>query len=100
MFSIQKYFSHDAKFFDLLEASADETRELTRLLIDLLKDRSHAHPLHEFAQARGKDKHIACGDRLVLTRYLLAEGRKLLPTSCYSTPCTAGGIAMCGLMAD
>jgi uncharacterized protein len=58
MFSVQKYFSHDAKFFDLLEASADETRALTRLLIDLLKDRSHPHPLHEFAQARGKDKHI------------------------------------------
>ncbi len=28
MFSIQKFFSHDAKFFDLLEASADETRGL------------------------------------------------------------------------
>jgi uncharacterized protein Yka (UPF0111/DUF47 family) len=58
MFSVQRYFSHDAKFFDLLEASADETRALTRLLIDLLKDRSHPHPLHEFALARGKDKHI------------------------------------------
>ena len=58
MFSIQKFFGHDAKFFDLLEASADETRELTRLLIDLLKDRSHPHPLHEFALARGKDKAI------------------------------------------
>ena len=58
MFSIQKFFSHDAKFFDLLEASADETRALTRLLIELLKDRSHPHPLHEFALARGKDKRI------------------------------------------
>lgn len=58
MFSIQKFFSHDAKFFDLLEASADETRALTQLLIDLLKDRSHSHPLHEFALARGKDKRI------------------------------------------
>jgi uncharacterized protein len=58
MFSIQKYFSHDAKFFDLLEASAEETRALTRLLIDLLKDRSHPHPLNEFALARGKDKRI------------------------------------------
>jgi uncharacterized protein Yka (UPF0111/DUF47 family) len=58
MFSIQKFFSHDEKFFDLLEASADETRELTRLLIDLLQDRSHPHPLHEFALARGKDKRI------------------------------------------
>ena len=58
MFSVQKYFSHDAKFFDLLEASADETLSLTRLLVELLKDRSHPHPLHEFALARGKDKHI------------------------------------------
>src|SRR5687768_6657668 len=58
MFSVQKFFSHDAKFFDLLEASADETRALTKLLIELLKDRSHARPLHEFALARGKDKQI------------------------------------------
>jgi uncharacterized protein len=58
MFSVQKFFSQDAKFFDLLEASADETRALTRLLIELLKDRSQPHPLHDFALARGKDKLI------------------------------------------
>jgi uncharacterized protein Yka (UPF0111/DUF47 family) len=58
MFSLQKYFSQDAKFFDLLEASADETLALTRLLVEMLKDRSHPHPLHEFALARNKDKHI------------------------------------------
>src|SRR4051812_26543390 len=58
MFSVQKYFSHDAKFFDLLEASADETQALTRLLVELLKDRTHPHPLHEFALARDKDKRI------------------------------------------
>jgi uncharacterized protein Yka (UPF0111/DUF47 family) len=58
MFSIQKFFSHDGKFFDLLEASADETRESTRLLIDLLKDRTHPHPLDQFAMSRGKDKRI------------------------------------------
>jgi uncharacterized protein Yka (UPF0111/DUF47 family) len=58
MFSVQKYFSHDAKFFDLLEASADETCALTRLLIDLLKDRSHPHPLHEFTLVRNKNKQI------------------------------------------
>lgn len=58
MFSIQKYFSHDEKFFDLLEASAEETRASTRLLIELLKDRSHPHPLNEFALSRGKDKRI------------------------------------------
>jgi uncharacterized protein Yka (UPF0111/DUF47 family) len=58
MFSIQKFFSHDEKFFKLLESSADETLALTRLLIDLLKDRTHSHPLDEFALARGKDKNI------------------------------------------
>jgi uncharacterized protein Yka (UPF0111/DUF47 family) len=58
MFSVQKYFSHDAKFFDLLEASADETQALTRLLVDLLKNGSHPHPLHDFALARDKDKRI------------------------------------------
>src|SRR3954466_2998919 len=58
MFSVQKYFSHDAKFFDLLEASADQTQALARLLAALIEDRSHPHPLHEFALARDKDKRI------------------------------------------
>ncbi len=58
MFSIQRFFSQDSKFFDLLESSADETLALTRLLIELLKDRTRAHPLDEFALARGKDKNI------------------------------------------
>jgi uncharacterized protein Yka (UPF0111/DUF47 family) len=58
MFSIQKFFSQDNKFFDLLEASADETRASTRLLIELLQDRTHPHPLEEFALSRGKDKRI------------------------------------------
>lgn len=58
MFSIQKFFSQDAKFFDLLEASADETKRLTRLLVKLIENGEHPHPLHEFALARGKDKRI------------------------------------------
>jgi uncharacterized protein Yka (UPF0111/DUF47 family) len=58
MFSVQKFFSQDAKFFDLLEASADQTQALSRLLTELLKDRSHPHPLHDFALARDKDKRI------------------------------------------
>jgi uncharacterized protein Yka (UPF0111/DUF47 family) len=58
MFSVQKYFSQDGKFFDLLEASADETKALTRLLIDMLKNGKHPSPLHEFALGRDKDKQI------------------------------------------
>jgi uncharacterized protein Yka (UPF0111/DUF47 family) len=58
MISLQKYFSHDAKFFDLLEASADETRALTDLLIKLLQDDPHTRSLDDFAFEREKDKRI------------------------------------------
>lgn len=58
MFSIQSFFSQDNKFFDLLEASAGEARASTQLLIELLKDRTHPHPLDEFARSRRKDKAI------------------------------------------
>ena len=69
MFSIQKFFSQDNKFFDLLEASADECGESTRLLVQLLSDRTHAHPLDEFALSRSKDKRITekIGEELVST---------------------------------
>jgi uncharacterized protein len=58
MISVQKYFSRDAKFFDLLEASADETQALSRLLVGLLKNGKQPRPLHDFASARNKDKRI------------------------------------------
>jgi uncharacterized protein len=58
VFSIQKFFSHDTKFFDLLEASAEETLDMTRLLVELINDRERSHPLDQFAVARGKDKNI------------------------------------------
>ena len=58
MFSIQKFFSHDNRFFDLLESSAEEAQACTRLLIKLLQDRTHSHPLDEFAMSRLKDKRI------------------------------------------
>src|SRR5215207_3762731 len=85
MFSLQKYFSHDAKFFDLLEASADETQALTRLLVELLKDRSHPHPLHEFALARGKDKLITqqISEELVNT-FITGLEREDIETLSYS----------------
>jgi uncharacterized protein len=58
MFSIQSFFSRDNKFFDLLEASAEEIRELTRLLIQLVKNPERFGSLAGFAEARGKDKLI------------------------------------------
>jgi uncharacterized protein Yka (UPF0111/DUF47 family) len=58
VFSLQKLFSHEDKFFDLLEASSQEAMESTRLLIDMLRDRNHAHPLDPFILSRLKDKRI------------------------------------------
>jgi uncharacterized protein Yka (UPF0111/DUF47 family) len=58
MISLQKYFSQDAKFFDLLEASADETRALTDLLIKFLNESKHSRSLDDFAFEREKDKRI------------------------------------------
>jgi uncharacterized protein Yka (UPF0111/DUF47 family) len=85
MFSVQKYFSHDAKFFDLLEASADETRELTRLLVDLIRNGAHPKPLHEFALARGKDKRITdqISEELVNT-FITGLEREDIETLSYS----------------
>jgi uncharacterized protein Yka (UPF0111/DUF47 family) len=58
MFSIQKFFSKDAHFCELLEQSAAEARASAQLLIDLLRDRKHAHPLDQFRLARSKDRRI------------------------------------------
>jgi uncharacterized protein Yka (UPF0111/DUF47 family) len=85
MFSIQKYFSQDAKFFDLLEASADETKALTQLLVDLLRNGDHPRPLHDFALARSKDKRITeqISEELVNT-FITGLEREDIETLSYS----------------
>jgi uncharacterized protein len=85
MFSVQKYFSHDAKFFDLLEASADETKALTRLLVELIENGSRPKPLHEFALARGNDKRITdqISEELVNT-FITGLEREDIETLSYS----------------
>lgn len=58
MFSIQKFFSRDAHFCELLEQSASEARSSAQLLIDLLRDREHSRPLDQFRLSRNKDRRI------------------------------------------
>jgi uncharacterized protein Yka (UPF0111/DUF47 family) len=85
MFSVQKYFSQDAKFFDLLEASADETQALTRLLVELIENGSQPKPLDEFALARGNDKRITdqISEELVNT-FITGLEREDIETLSYS----------------
>lgn len=61
MFSIRKFFGHDEKFFDLLEASAQQAERSVHHLVELLgKLEHHAPPqsLEEFVTSRREDKRI------------------------------------------
>jgi uncharacterized protein Yka (UPF0111/DUF47 family) len=58
MFSIQKLFAKDDQFFDLLAASAEESRASVRVLKEILKSGKPIASLDEFAALRRKDKQI------------------------------------------
>ncbi|HEY2711494.1 MAG TPA: DUF47 family protein [Chthoniobacterales bacterium] len=61
MFSITKLFGHDEKFFDLLEASAQQADQSVHHLVALLSRlEQHDSPqsLDEFVHSRRKDKQI------------------------------------------
>ena len=55
MFSIQKLFAKDDRFFELLQASAEESRASVQALKQVLKG---GKALDEFAVARKKEKQI------------------------------------------
>lgn len=60
MISFKKLLGKDEKFYDLLEASAEETRISTGLLVKILRDESaaQASSIHDIIQTRRKDKRI------------------------------------------
>lgn len=61
MISLQKIFGKDQKFFDLLEASAEEALTSTKLLSNYLQrieSYRSSGDLDEFIQSRRKDKRI------------------------------------------
>src|SRR5436189_4048361 len=61
MFSIRKFFGHDEKFFDLLEASAQQADSSVHHLVALLAKLEHHEPpqsLEEFVASRREDKRI------------------------------------------
>src|SRR6476619_45070 len=61
MFSIRKFFGHDEKFFDLLEASAQQADSSVHHLVGLLaKLEHHESPasLEDFVHSRRRDKEI------------------------------------------
>ena len=58
MFSIQKWFARDDRFFRLLQASAEEGRASVQALRKILQDSKADPNLAQFAAARRKDKQI------------------------------------------
>src|SRR5437667_8226456 len=61
MFSISKFLGHDEKFYDLLEASAQQADSSVHHLIDLLaklEKSESASDLEAFAESRREDKRI------------------------------------------
>jgi hypothetical protein len=60
MFSVKKLLGKEEKFYDLLEASADEAKVTVGLLTKILTHdgAAQATSIHEIIQARRKDKQI------------------------------------------
>jgi len=60
MFSLRKLFGKEERFFDLLEASADEAKSSTMLLAKIVatEGSTQASSIHDIMQARRKEKRI------------------------------------------
>lgn len=60
MFSLKKLLGKEEKFFDLLEASADEAKAAAELLAKILahEETTRASNIHDIIQTRRKDKRI------------------------------------------
>ena len=58
MISLQKIFSKDDEFFELLEASAEECRTSIQALQHILANGSRPITMDEFTASRRKDKQI------------------------------------------
>ncbi len=58
MKSLRKLLGYDDKFYELLEASAQEAQTSVQLLVEMLQQKTNNQSLEEFAATRRKDKHI------------------------------------------
>jgi uncharacterized protein Yka (UPF0111/DUF47 family) len=58
MFSLQRFLSNADKFFDLLEASAEEARRSVQALVELINRPRDGQTLDEFVLRRRQDKRI------------------------------------------
>ncbi len=93
MFSLQKFFGRNDRFFDLLEESASEARESVELVRNILsKPQPDIAALDEFTLLRRKDKRVTEEIRVLLTKTFVTplerEDIDALATALYKIPKT------------
>jgi uncharacterized protein Yka (UPF0111/DUF47 family) len=97
MFSLQKIFGKEDKFFTLLEASAEEARTCVRTLAKYLGSPDTLKNLDEFILSRRKDKAITAQiSEALCTTFVTAlerEDIEALSTALYKIPKTVEKIA-------
>jgi uncharacterized protein Yka (UPF0111/DUF47 family) len=97
MFSLQKLFGKDDRFFGLLEASAEEARHSVQALTKLLQSPASTPSLADFQQAKEADKRITnqINEALVQTfvSQLEREDIEVLSSALYKIPKTVEKIA-------
>jgi uncharacterized protein Yka (UPF0111/DUF47 family) len=102
MFSIQKFFGREDKFFDLLEASAEEARASVQALVRLIQTGGSAQ-LDPFVESRRKDKRIKeqISEELVRTFVTMLEREDIeaLSNALYKVPKTVEKFAEHYIMA-
>ncbi|MBI3418274.1 MAG: DUF47 family protein [Verrucomicrobia bacterium] len=97
MFSLQRLLGKDEKFFDLLEASAEEARSSVQALNKILSNPNVVPKLFEFHEAKETDKRITdqINEALVTTfvSQLEREDIEVLSAALYKIPKTVEKIA-------
>jgi uncharacterized protein Yka (UPF0111/DUF47 family) len=88
MFSLQKLFGKDDRFFDLLEASAEESRLSVQALIRALAAPQQAPGMTEFHRAKEADKKINEALMTTFVSQLEREDIEVLSASLYKIPKT------------
>ncbi|MBI3881436.1 MAG: DUF47 family protein [Verrucomicrobia bacterium] len=93
MISLQKLLGREDKFFDLLEASADEARASVKLVIQMLTAQEASKILDEFVLTRRKEKRISMQITEELCRTFVTpldrEDIEELSSALYKIPKTA-----------
>jgi uncharacterized protein Yka (UPF0111/DUF47 family) len=97
MISLQKFFGKDDKFFDLLEASAQEARHSVEVLTKILSNPGQAPRLEDFHAAKEADKKITeqINEAIITTfvSQLEKDDIEVLSAALYKIPKTVEKIA-------